>query len=109
MTHPNQEASQGTNQEAPTAMLTSMDMMAALVTSWHTQQMGRLRHLLDIPEGTTFEIGDTKLEVCGDVLAGFKFGVELAIMQFKDLPFERVVASEDADTTADNTESAPQQ
>lgn len=103
-----QESAQAAPADEPMTMLTSVDMMAELVTSWHTQQMGRLHHLLQIPEGTTFEIGDTKLEISGDVLAGFKFGVELAIMQFKDLPFERVSASEDADTAAGNTESAPQ-
>ena len=64
-----------------------INQFASLVANWHQAKMGALKHLLEVPEGTTFTVGEDKVVLEGAVLAGFKFGVELAIMQFSYLPF----------------------
>lgn len=73
--------------------INSMNAFAALVATWHRSKMEKLQHLLTVPDGTTFEIGDEKLVLETEALKGFKFGVELSIMQLGELPF--VVEYED--------------
>ena len=91
------EPTDDSNNQAPqqavpdTVEINDVNQFATAVIHWHKGRMGQLHHLLKVPEGTTFEVGEgaeaTKIELSGDVLAGFKFGVEMAIMQFNELPF----------------------
>lgn len=76
---------------AGTVPVESAEHFAQLVMAWHAHQIAQLRHALTVPEGTTFEIGDgddvKDLVLEGPALAGFKFGIELAIMRLGTLPF----------------------
>ena len=69
----------------------NVNQFAAYVAHWFGNRQAQLRHLLTVPEGTTFTIGEgaeeQALELSGTSLAAFKFGVEMAIMQLGQLPF----------------------
>ena len=63
-----------------------------------------VQHLLDIPEGSEFQVGDDKpLVLTPENLAAFKFGVEMTMMQLGTLPFvaEMEDAAEDEALPAD--------
>lgn len=75
-----------------------LDTFVRALTAWHSQKMEMLRHLQDIPEGTAFQVGDgteaKDLVMTAEMLDGFQFGIEMALMQIGELPF--VVEIEDA-------------
>lgn len=89
--------------ESPPEMVAidNVNTFVMCTIKWHEVQTGKMRHLLTVPDGTTFEIDSKELVLTGDALAGFKFGVEMALLQVKDLPF--VVEFEDsaAEATAE--------
>lgn len=72
----------------------NMDQFAAILGAWHTERIGKINQLLEVPEGTAFEVGEESVVLEGDTLKGFKFGLELALMQVGELPF--VAELEDA-------------
>lgn len=82
----------------PNAPITveSLDHFARLMAQWHMGRVAQLKHILTVPEGIQFTVGEEVLILQGDVLKGFKFGVELALIQFKELPF--AFETEDAPT-----------
>ena len=61
-----------------------------LQTAWHEGVRNTVQHLLNIPEGSEFQVGDIpdqkSIVLTGDALAGFKFGIELTMMQLGTLP-----------------------
>ena len=65
----------------------NLDQFVQILTTWHAEKCAIVQHLLAVPEGTTFEIGDDSLVLSGPALAGFKFGIEMAMMQLGTLPF----------------------
>lgn len=81
-----------------------ISQFAGLVAGWHNSRLNVLEQLLAVPDGATFEIGQEgnpeteTITLSGDMLRGFKFGVEMAKMQVKTLPF--VVEFEDQATPA---------
>lgn len=68
-----------------------LDKFVQILTAWHANQCAAVQHMLTIPDGSKFEIGEdeAKQEVTltGDVLVAFKLGVEMAMMQLGTLPF----------------------
>lgn len=92
------------NKAAGIVSIDNIDQFAAIVAAWHAERVGKIRHLLTVPEGTAFEIGEgaeaTDIVLTGDALKGFKFGIELALMQIGTLPFlfeaEQEAASDSA-------------
>ncbi len=97
----------GTAQTVPVAAediidVTTIDQFAGLVGKWHHNKVAVLEHMMTIPEGTevAIKIGDeekaVKLE--GDVLAGFQAGLQVALVEFSQLPF--VVSVDDNDDTS---------
>jgi hypothetical protein len=76
-----------------TVPVEDISQFAGLVAGWHNNRLSTLDQLLAVPEGATFEIsqaGSTEPEtiiLTGDMLRGFQFGIEMARMQFKSLPF----------------------
>lgn len=58
-----------------------------VLVSWHTRQVNTLKHFQDIPEGSVMESGDKSVTLTGDVLVGFKAGIEMALMELGTLPF----------------------
>lgn len=64
-----------------------IDAFARHMLRWFEIRSQQLKHLLTVPAGTAFEVGDEEIVLDGDTLRGFKFGVEMAIMQLGTLPF----------------------
>ena len=91
---PEAQVAQQAPQPNDTIPIDNLDQFVRVLTGWHADKVAMLRHLLQIPEGTTFEVGEQTVVVEGHVLAGFKFGIELALMQVGTLPF--AVELEDA-------------
>ena len=66
----------------------SVDLMYKLFHMWHEEKCGVLNHILIIPEGTVIEdSAGISHELTNEYLAGFKSGVEVALIEFKDMPF----------------------
>lgn len=83
---------------AGTVPVEDLDTFVQILTTWHAEKCVVVQHLLAVPEGSEFEIGDgaeaKTLVMSGDVLAGFKLGIEMAMMHLGTLPF--VAEMEDA-------------
>lgn len=78
------------NQPMPVPDIIVIDDLSKFVqvlATWHAEKCAVVQHLLAVPEDTAFEIGDETLVLAGPALAGFKFGIELAMMQLGTLPF----------------------
>jgi hypothetical protein len=76
--------------------ITSVDQMYNLFHEWHQQKVGILTHMLSIPEGTVIEDSEgVKHELTNDYLAGFKSGVEVALIELTTLPFQPVTPTGD--------------
>lgn len=74
-----------------------LDRFVMLLADWHTQKVGVLKHMLDVPEGTEVSFNDepaTPLE--GAKLAGFRLGLNLALMELGNLPFIYEASKDDA-------------
>lgn len=69
-----------------TVPIENMDQLAQVFAAWHGERIQKLKHLLTCPEGTTFEVGSEDLELTGDKMKGFRFGVELCLMLVQNLP-----------------------
>lgn len=78
--------------------IADLDAFVRVMSAWHTEKVAVVRHLLTMPEGAEFQVGEgevvTTTVLTGDTLAAFKLGVEMALMQLGTLPF--VVELEDA-------------
>ena len=85
------EASALVQPEATT--ITTIDQFAELVSQWYDNRQKAVKYLLTVPDGVEFERASgpdqppEKMLMTGDLMKGFKFGVELALMQLGDLPF----------------------
>ena len=64
-----------------------LSQFVQILTSWHAEKCALVQHWLAVPEDTAFEINDETLVLTGPALAGFKFGIEMAMMQLGTLPF----------------------
>lgn len=70
----------------------SLDQFVMILTAWHSEKCQVVQHLLTIPEGSEFEVGNdgeekTTIILTGDSMAAFKLGIEMAMMQMGELPF----------------------
>lgn len=73
---------------AETVVVADLDQFTALLFGWHTARVKMLNHLLTVPEGTQMVVGeDEPITLEGDVLAGFKAGIEMSLMELGTLPF----------------------
>jgi hypothetical protein len=75
--------------ESPTSFaIESIDQMYSLFHQWHAEKCGVLNHMLNIPEGTVIEdSAGIKHELSNEYLAGFKSGVEVALIELTEMPF----------------------
>ena len=68
-----------------------LDKFVQILTAWHANQCAAVKHMLEMPEGSTFHIGDAideeEVVLIGDALKAFKLGIEMAMMQLGTLPF----------------------
>ena len=74
--------------DAETVHVESLDEFVQILTAWHAEKCAVVQHLLQVPEGSEFQVEDgDPCVMTGDMLAGFKFGIEMAMMQLGTLPF----------------------
>lgn len=80
---------QATQAPAATVEIQDLDQFVKILVSWHTLRCKAIQALIEVPEGTTFQVGDDGKDVVltGPTLAGFVFGLEMAMMQLGTLPF----------------------
>ena len=71
--------------------LATIDQLTQLLVAWYQRQIGLLTHLSNVPEGTEVQVGDAEeaeaflLE--GDVLKGYRLGLNMALSNISSLPF----------------------
>jgi hypothetical protein len=69
--------------------ISAVEHMYRLFHEWHQQKIGIFEHMLSIPEGTEIEDSEgVKHELTNDYLAGFKSGIEVALIELAILPFQ---------------------
>jgi len=71
-----------------------LDDFVRHLSGWHASRVAQLQHMIQMPEGITMITGgegtdqpEATVLMQGEMLAGFKAGVELALMQLGTLPF----------------------
>lgn len=73
-----------------TVEIKDLDTFARSLAHWHDNKVKVLEHMLSLPSGTEMIVdGNTEAPVimAGDMLAGFKAGIDLALMELGTLPF----------------------
>jgi hypothetical protein len=89
-------------EEAEMVDVNSVDQFAGFISHWHSGVVGRLRQLLDMPEGqtATVTVNGVKdvIELSGEAHRGYRVAMLTAIMQFEQLPFA-VTAIDAVDST----------
>ena len=72
-----------------TVMVNDLDQFVRVLVAWHAKKVATLRHMKDIPEGTEATQDDQPpVILTGDVLKGFRMGLDLALEELGTLPFE---------------------
>ena len=75
----------------PIITIDSLDQFVTILAAWHSDKCAVVKHMLELPDGAEFTIGEGDQEapliLTGDAMAGFKFGIEMALMQLGTLPF----------------------
>ena len=67
----------------------SLDDFVHMLVSWHGHKHAILTHMLEMPDGTYMQMGENEpVAMTGDMLAGFKVGIQLALMELGTLPFQ---------------------
>lgn len=80
----------GVRMKPETIEVQDLDQFVTILTSWHSQKVAVLQHMQTLPEGSEMVVdGATAPPVvmAGDILAGFKVGIELALIELGTLPF----------------------
>lgn len=90
----------------------SVDEFGALLFNWHHRQISTIRHFLDVPEGVEVKVGEEEqIVLTGDVLRGYKLGLELSLHYLGTLPFgytpDEVVEEEVTEEAAPADDAAP--
>lgn len=60
------------------------------LTAWHSHKVEILKHMINIPEGSEMVVDEesaSSVIMTGDMLAGFKAGIELALIELGTMPF----------------------
>lgn len=70
-----------------TLVIEDMNQFVQLLVAWHSEKVKVLEHMLQVPDGSVMETNGIKATLTGDLLAGFKAGIELALMELGTLPF----------------------
>lgn len=74
----------------PTIEIEDLNQFVKILASWHEQKVKTLKYMLEVPDGTEMVVGEdnpTTVILTGDVLVGFKAGIELSLMELGELPF----------------------
>lgn len=79
---------ENTPTSSDTLEITNLDHFVALLVDWHNNRVQRLEHMLEVPEGTEMQVDDGESRLLeGDLLAGFKAGITVALSEMGVLPF----------------------
>ena len=70
-----------------TLVIEDMNQFVQILVAWHSEKVKVLEHMLQVPDGSVMETNGIKATLTGDLLAGFKAGIELALMELGTLPF----------------------
>jgi len=70
--------------------VSDLDQFVEMLTSWHKRKVAILEHMRTIPEGTEMEDDGHSVILTGDMLTGFKAGLQLALLELGSLPFESI-------------------
>lgn len=76
-------------QQADVFLVEDLNEFVDLINEWHSNAVDTVLHLKNAPPGIEIKVEDEeafKLE--GDVLKGFKLGIELSLNYLGRLPFE---------------------
>ena len=76
-----------TQENQDTLVIEDMNQFVRLLVAWHSEKVKVLEHMLQVPDGSVMETNGIKATLTGDLLAGFKAGIELALMELGTLPF----------------------
>ena len=79
-----------TQEAPPTIEIDDLEQFVKIMAGWHGQKVKTLKHMLEVPDGTEMIVGEddpTKVILTGDMLAGFKAGIELSLIELGTLPF----------------------
>lgn len=89
MAAPAAAAAQAEEQRKPELVeVADLDGFVKHLTTWHNNRVATLRHMQQIPEGTPMQVGDgPERPLTGDLLEGFKAGIQVALAQLGTLPF----------------------
>ena len=68
-------------------MIDNLDSFAEILIKWHEGKVAILNHMLSLPECTEAECDGTTVTLAGDMMDGFKLGIELCLMELGTLPF----------------------
>jgi hypothetical protein len=71
-----------------------IDTFAKFVGAWHATQVETLRHFLQVPPGSSFQVGEKTVVMDPATLEGFKLGLEIALMHVGNLPFQAEIEDE---------------
>jgi hypothetical protein len=99
MTEENQQAPETEVEETQhpaTLEIEDLDMFVRMLHQWHAGKVQIIKHMLTIPDGTEMRVGDdVSVTLTGDVLAGFKAALDIALMELGTLPFVVEVTDDD--------------
>lgn len=76
-----------TQENQDTLVIEDMNQFVQILVAWHSEKVKVLEHMLQVPDGSIMETNGIKAKLTGDLLAGFKAGIELALMELGTLPF----------------------
>ena len=76
-----------TQENQDTLVIEDMNQFVQILVAWHSEKVKVLEHMLQVPDGSIMETNGIKATLTGDLLAGFKAGIELALMELGTLPF----------------------
>lgn len=81
-----------------TIEITDINQFVGILSEWHAKKVAILEHMLQVPDGTEMIVdGGTPIILTGDMLAGVRAGISMALMELGSLPF--VAEMEPATTT----------
>ena len=68
--------------------VSDMGQFITLMQDWHTQQVATVHHFLEVPPGIEVQVeGEEPFQLEGDLLKGFKLGIQMALSYLGELPF----------------------
>jgi hypothetical protein len=80
------------NKQPEAVMIDTLDGFVRALHHWHYNKVQMLKHMQTIPEGTEVSKDEGEpITLTGDVLKGFILGIEVALEEMGELPFEAEV------------------